>query len=170
VTTRFVLFGLILNSCVCVCVFLFCRVEIRKYTDAHSRKMDLRDCKQLAYSEVRAAREAECSNKMTSFTANICAKDTATRATRNMFPEFGRQCVCDVFDMAMKDLTPFVNEDIKSVALRRAGFGYTTSGGRGKASSPLVSSLRPQQSVSTGQQHQKVQSSPPFPASRSSDR
>jgi hypothetical protein len=140
---------------------LFCTIyEINIYPDAHSRKMNLRDCKQLAYSEVRAAREAECSNKMTSFTANICAKDTATRATRNMFPENGRQCVCDVFDMAMKDLTPFVNEDIKSVALRRAGFGYTTSGGRGKASSPLVSSLRP---------HQKDQSSPP-PASRSSDR
>ena len=133
--------------------------------------MDLRDCKQLAYSEVRAAREAECSNKMTSFTANFCAKDTATRATRNMFPERGRQCVCDVFDMAMKDLTPFVREDTKSVALRRAGFGYTTSGGRGKASSPLVSSQRPQQlSVSTQQQQQKDQSNPSFPLSRSSDR
>jgi hypothetical protein len=150
-----------------VCAFVLPRENNNIYPDAHSRKMNLRDCKQLAYSEVRAAREAECSNKMTSFTANICAKDTATRATRNMFPEIGRQCVCDVFDMAMKDLTPFVNEDMKSVALRRAGFGYTTNGGRGKASSPLVSSLRPQQS---GQQHQKDQSSPPFPASRSSDR
>jgi hypothetical protein len=31
--------------------------------DVHVRQMDLRDCKQLAYSEVRAAREAECGNR-----------------------------------------------------------------------------------------------------------
>ena len=69
--------------------------------------MDLRDCKSLAYSEVRAAREAECSNSLTSFTGNICAKDKATVATRNMFPEEGRKCVCDVFDRAIKDYAPF---------------------------------------------------------------
>jgi hypothetical protein len=77
--------------------------------DVHSREMDLRDCRQLAYSEVRAAREAECSSSYTSFTANMCAKDKATVATRNMFPEEGRRCVCDVFAEAMKDLAPFTN-------------------------------------------------------------
>jgi len=75
--------------------------------DVHSRKMDLRDCKQLAYSEVRAAREAECFNSLTAFTANICAKDKAVNATRNMFPESGRKCVCDIFDEAIKDHAPF---------------------------------------------------------------
>jgi len=75
--------------------------------DVHSRKMDLRDCKQLAYSEVRAAREAECFNSLTAFTANICAKDKAVTATRNMFPESGRKCVCDIFDEAIKDHAPF---------------------------------------------------------------
>jgi len=73
--------------------------------------MDLRDCKSLAYSEVRAAREAECSNSLTSFTGNICAKDKATVATRNMFPEEGRKCVCDVFDRAIKDYAPFGNAE-----------------------------------------------------------
>lgn len=81
--------------------------ELVHIYDVHSRKMDLRDCKQLAWSEVRAAREAECSNSLTSFTANICAKDKATVATRNMFPDEGRKCVCNVFNDAMGDLAPF---------------------------------------------------------------
>ncbi|KAL7534035.1 hypothetical protein ACHAXR_005592 [Thalassiosira sp. AJA248-18] len=90
--------------------------ELVHIYDVHSRKMDLRDCRQLAYSEVRAAREAECSNSLTAFTANICAKDKATVATRNMFPDEGRKCVCDVFNEAMSDLAPF--ESSSSVASR----------------------------------------------------
>lgn len=69
--------------------------------------MDLRDCRQLARSEVRAAREAECRNSFAQFTANICVKEKATIATRNMFPEEGRKCVCDVFEEAMNDMAPF---------------------------------------------------------------
>lgn len=37
--------------------------ELVHIYDVHSKKMDLRDCRQLAYSEVRAAREAECRNR-----------------------------------------------------------------------------------------------------------
>ena len=37
--------------------------ELVHIYDVHVRQMDLRDCKQLAYSEVRAAREAECANR-----------------------------------------------------------------------------------------------------------
>ncbi|KAL7527367.1 hypothetical protein ACHAWF_002151 [Thalassiosira exigua] len=37
--------------------------ELVHIFDVHSRGMNLRDCRQLAYSEVRAAREAECSNR-----------------------------------------------------------------------------------------------------------
>ena len=81
--------------------------ELVHIYDVHSRKMDLRDCKQLAYSEVRAAREAECFNSLTAFTGNICAKDKAVTATRNMFPESGRKCVCDIFDEAINDHAPF---------------------------------------------------------------
>ncbi len=76
-------------------------------SDVHSRQMDLRECEQLAYSEIRAAREAECSNSLTSFTSNICVKEKASVATKNMFPEEGRKCVCDVFDRAIHDLAPF---------------------------------------------------------------
>ena len=75
--------------------------------------MDLRDCQQLAYSEIRAAREAECSHSLTSFTANICVKDKATVATKNMFVEDGRKCVCDVFETAMGDLGPFVENGVR---------------------------------------------------------
>jgi len=81
--------------------------ELIHIYDVHSRKMDLRDCKQLAHSEVRAAREAECSNSFAQFTANICVKDKATVATRNMFPDEGKKCVCDVFTEAMNDMAPF---------------------------------------------------------------
>ena len=45
---------------------------------------------------------------MTSFTTNICAKDRAIVATRNMFPDEGKKCVCDVFESAVKDYAPFM--------------------------------------------------------------
>mmetsp|Transcript_6851 Transcript_6851/g.12223 ORF Transcript_6851/g.12223 Transcript_6851/m.12223 type:complete len:356 (+) Transcript_6851:64-1131(+) len=94
--------------------------ELIHIYDVHSRKMDLRDCRQLAHSEVRAAREAECSNSFAQFTANICVKDKATVATRNMFPEEGKKCVCDVFNEAMNDLAPF-EEDGRNNASAKAG-------------------------------------------------
>ncbi|KAL3773000.1 hypothetical protein ACHAW5_001909 [Stephanodiscus triporus] len=143
--------------------------ELVHIYDAHSRRMDLRDCRQLAYSEVRAAREAECSNRMTSFTANICAKETATRATRNMFPERGRQCVCDVFDVAVKDHAPFVAKSAKDVAFfrREAGFG-----GMGSSPPPPPPARRTSAFVEKGQfqQQQQQQPCPSFPPPRWSDR
>ncbi|KAL3794036.1 hypothetical protein HJC23_008924 [Cyclotella cryptica] len=80
--------------------------ELIHVYDIFSRQMDLRQCHALAYSEVRAARDAECSGSLTTFTRNICAKDKATVATKNMFPEEGRGCVCDVFDRAIRDVAP----------------------------------------------------------------
>ena len=68
--------------------------------------MDLRTCHALAYSEVRAARDAECHGSLTTFTRNICAKDKATVATKNMFPMEGRGCVCHVFEEAIRDVAP----------------------------------------------------------------
>ncbi|KAK1745590.1 hypothetical protein QTG54_003514 [Skeletonema marinoi] len=73
------------------------------------KRMDLTNCKELAYSEIRAAREAECGNSLTAYTQLICVKDKATVATKNMFPDEGRACVCNVFDEAMNDHTPFVS-------------------------------------------------------------
>jgi hypothetical protein len=51
-------------------------------------KMDLTDCDQLAYSEVRAAREAEChySPQLCSWFKRQCAKNTATRSTSVCVP------------------------------------------------------------------------------------
>ena len=103
--------------------------------------MDLRDCKSLAYSEVRAAREAECSNSLTSFTGNICAKDKATVATRNMFPEDGRKCVCSVFDRAIKDYAPF---------------GDDTKGGGQENTSSLSQHLKAHQTKDNTRHHAPV--------------
>jgi hypothetical protein len=64
------------------------------------------NCQQLAYSEVRAAREAECHGS-SRFFKSICVKDRATIATKNMFPSQGRDCVRAVFEAAMKDDSPF---------------------------------------------------------------
>jgi hypothetical protein len=104
--------------------------------------------------------------RMTQFTANICAKDTATRATRNMFPEHGRQCVSDVFDVAVKDLSPFVvGEDAKNGAFWKARYGGCDVGRNGP--SPPPPARRP--SVFAEKQ-QPQQSSPLFPPPRWSDR
>lgn len=90
--------------------------------------MDLRQCHSLAYSEVRAARDAECDNSLTNFTKGICAKDKATVATKNMFPEEGRGCVCDVFEKAMCDLAPLGLKVDLNTAKESAG-GERNGGG-----------------------------------------
>ena len=91
--------------------------------DLRVRGLDLRDCRQLAHSEVRAAREAECGHLLgggysndgslrgggwlDNFTRNVCIKSRAGVATCNMFPDTGRSCVADVFERAVKDTSPF---------------------------------------------------------------
>mmetsp|Transcript_3674 Transcript_3674/g.8036 ORF Transcript_3674/g.8036 Transcript_3674/m.8036 type:complete len:394 (-) Transcript_3674:45-1226(-) len=127
--------------------------ELVHIYDVHSRKMDLRDCHQLARSEVRAAREAECSNSFTQFTANICVKDKATVATRNMFPEDGKQCVCDVFTDAMNDMAPFEG-DGRNNPFFKAGCAKGSS-------SPVQQSNSHADFTST---------TPPFSSPRQSDR
>jgi hypothetical protein len=82
--------------------------ELVHIYDIKKKKMDLTQCKQLAFSEVRAAREAECGSSLTAYTQQMCSKDRATVATKNMFPGTeGRACVCSVFDEAMNDHSPF---------------------------------------------------------------
>lgn len=71
---------------------------------------------QLAYSEVRAAREAECFSS-TRFFKTICVKDRATIATKNMFPSKGQDCVRQVFEDAMNDRTPFTPLKPKSFGI-----------------------------------------------------
>ena len=92
--------------------------ELIHIYDIKERKLDLTKCNQLAYSEVRAAREAECSNSLTAFTGRMCSKDKATVATKNMFPDTARKCVCDVFEEAMNDHSPFGEPNLNNLKRR----------------------------------------------------
>lgn len=79
--------------------------ELIHVYDVKFRGFDLRECTELAHSEIRAAREAECHNTNSLF-RNLCIKTKATSATNNMFPFKGKQCVDQMFDIALKDLEP----------------------------------------------------------------
>jgi len=83
--------------------------ELIHVFDVHYRKWDLTNCYNLAKSEIRAAREAECDNSLTSFDfmKRFCVKDKAKVATTNMFPDIGLHCVNQVFDEAIGDNEPF---------------------------------------------------------------
>lgn len=85
-------------------------------------KMDLTNCAELAYSEIRAAREAEChyTSQLCSWFKKQCVKSTATRSTATLFPEEGAKCVMGVFEAAFKDMGP---EQLHA--------GLTTGGGAG---------------------------------------
>jgi len=77
--------------------------------DVFINRLNLRKCNDLAYSEIRAAREAECSKVHSSwgkFANSICVKEKATSATRSIFPDEGAECVKNVFKSAMEDLSP----------------------------------------------------------------
>ena len=72
------------------------------------RGLDFHDCHQLAYSEVRAARDAECRSSLNRFTLSYCVKERAGHATNNMFPhQEGRNCVGRVLEAALADRSPF---------------------------------------------------------------
>jgi len=79
---------------------------------------NLYECKQLAYSEVRAAREAECFQEKkksaplgTSWFMEAmhsgCIERNAVDATKSIYPEQAEKCVAEVFLEAVKDLEPF---------------------------------------------------------------
>lgn len=72
------------------------------------RGLDFHDCHQLAYSEVRAARDAECRSSLNRFTLSYCVKERAGHATNNMFPhQEGGNCVGRVLEAALADRSPF---------------------------------------------------------------
>ena len=82
--------------------------ELIHVYDMHVRGLDFRDCHQLAYSEVRAARDAECRHALNRFTMSYCVKERAGHATNNMFPhQEGRNCVGRVLEAALADRSPF---------------------------------------------------------------
>ena len=82
--------------------------ELIHVYDMHVRGLDFHDCHQLAYSEVRAARDAECRHALNRFTMSYCVKERAGHATNNMFPhQEGRNCVGRVLESALADRSPF---------------------------------------------------------------
>ena len=72
-------------------------------------RCDFETCEGLAYTEVRAAREAECANHFPaiSWLQNQCIKGNAIRSTASIFPVVeASRCVDTVFDVAVKDQAP----------------------------------------------------------------
>lgn len=98
--------------------------------DHQVTKRDLTQCHQLAYSEIRAAREAECAalahsqswlpQTMRVWFLERCVRDTATQATRALFPTQGGGCVADVFREAYADHSPSAPPAEASAAGARA--------------------------------------------------
>lgn len=72
-------------------------------------RYDFYSCEGLASSEVRAAREAECSGRMLVFDwlRSRCIRSCASRSTSNIYGEEAHECVKRVFDKAVLDKQPF---------------------------------------------------------------
>lgn len=72
--------------------------------DYHHNRCDFSTCEGLAYTEVRAAREAECNRYFPAqIFKNWCVEYHAKKATSNIFPRTGSQCVDTVFKQANTD-------------------------------------------------------------------
>ena len=82
--------------------------ELVHVYDHTNKRCDLSTCEGLAYSEVRAAREAEC-NRFFPFLwlKTECVRHHATRSTANLFPADAAKCVAASMDKAMADDEPF---------------------------------------------------------------
>jgi Peptidase M76 family len=85
-------------------------------------------CKDLARSEVRAAREAECHYNTATATADSttaqwwfahswrdCVRQKAIRSTSQMCPSTAAQCVDAVFNEAMTDTVPLHTQPVQGV-------------------------------------------------------
>ena len=111
--------------------------ELVHVHDVRQLQLDLRDCESLAYSEVRAARDAECrkySDQTTPApawytlgyhqpTRRTCASQTALAATSNLFPSCGmaQTCVDKVFERAFGDVRPFTRRTTNQSVPRKEG-------------------------------------------------
>ena len=82
--------------------------ELVHVFDYEKKRYDLFSCDGLAASEIRAAREAECSGKFDSpQLRDICIRRRATLSTANLFPREAEAAVNRNFEFAVKDLEPF---------------------------------------------------------------
>jgi hypothetical protein len=85
--------------------------ELIHVHDVRLLGMELRSCTELAYSEIRAAREAECYNYASWLPQQIphhCIQKRATVATNNLFPKTGAECVRQMMHLALPDTRPFL--------------------------------------------------------------
>lgn len=112
--------------------------ELTHLYDLCVSRKDLRKCEPLAYSEVRAARNAECGGANASsleWRRRWCVKGVATRATAAMFPDRADDCIEAVFEEAMRDVRPAVLDDAAGGAAGGGAAGVL-------GTSPWVSSGR----------------------------
>eukprot|EP01039_Chlorochromonas_danica_P005931 gene5931-6529_t len=85
---------------------------VHAYDFLHNPQINMQTIEGLAYSEVRAAREAECA-KTWSVWKDRCIRGKAAEATHNVFSQHGqslascRESVDRVFDKANADLKPW---------------------------------------------------------------
>ena len=80
--------------------------------DFTNNRCDFNTCEGVAYSEIRAARNAECSGYYPfEWLRNSCIKATATNATGNIFPRAASKCVKSVFKAAVVDISPYPPKD-----------------------------------------------------------
>lgn len=84
--------------------------ELIHLYDVQTLQLDLQECENLAYSEVRAAKAAECRGWSSNWQP-YCAKQKATNATHNLYPKEARSCVNRVFETAFNDNRPFKEQD-----------------------------------------------------------
>mmetsp|Transcript_6884 Transcript_6884/g.10460 ORF Transcript_6884/g.10460 Transcript_6884/m.10460 type:complete len:316 (-) Transcript_6884:56-1003(-) len=95
--------------------------ELLHVFDVRVNRLDLQQCENLAYSEVRAAREAECHHTFNTATTTAawslllpgrqyyCIPHKAHRAVANLFPSHeAKACLNTVFAAAMKDMEPLL--------------------------------------------------------------
>lgn len=88
--------------------------ELVHVFDHTNKRCDLSTCEGLAYTEVRAAREAECNRFFPMhWLKSECIRTHATRSTANLFPADAAKCVAASFDRAMQDGQPFFEDDGK---------------------------------------------------------
>jgi len=96
--------------------------ELIHVYDVRALQLDLRDCENLAYSEVRAAAAAECRNSF-SLLQGTCVRTKALMATQNLFPSTARKCLQRVFERAFADVRPFQTPTSSSNSSNNAGAG-----------------------------------------------
>ena len=82
--------------------------ELVHLYDVQTLQLDLQQCENLAYSEVRAAKHAECRD---AYLQKYCVKQKAICATNNLFPVEGRKCIQKVFHKAFEDNRPFQKDE-----------------------------------------------------------